>query len=256
MLLMGLDIQSPQTGALSFKKPYRTTADATNASSKTLIVLFFLFHLGSFCGPLEVTYQCFVCKPYVLRLVLLIAYPGAPLDLSVSRVSDSHLLVRWKPPADDGGDHIRSYVLMLRNSRLIWRQTLPGSNLIAVVTVSNLSHDSNYLVSVLAQNTFGQSVTVDTLYRYSEPAPRPSNSSRANTPPSVGMTMSPVVPSMTSPAVTRQGDGDDLIQIVHVALSAGAFCLVCIISVYAILHYRKNRRHNTVGRRNRNSREW
>ncbi|XP_066264227.1 titin-like [Branchiostoma lanceolatum] len=82
--------------------------------------------------------------------------PQAPVE--TSKVSGETCMVKWKPPKDDGGSPIHSYIIEKRDTtRQVWTRaaTVDAGKLSAQVT--KLTRGQQYVMRVSAQNAIGTS---------------------------------------------------------------------------------------------------
>ena len=99
------------------------------------------------------------CDEYFLLLINPYAVPGSPVNVSVSNVSSTNLMVTWKPPdLINQNGIIEGYTIELNQSR--FTEIPPVKNITVTagannLLVSDLEEDTEYLVRVLAVNSVG-----------------------------------------------------------------------------------------------------
>ena len=85
--------------------------------------------------------------------------PGAPQHLSVVSVSSDGVSLEWKPPQDDGGADINSYIVVMREAeKNKFKKVAQTDNGTLSLTVSKVKENHEYFFRIYAENEVGISV--------------------------------------------------------------------------------------------------
>ena len=90
--------------------------------------------------------------------------PSAPTSLKMSEVTKRSCTVKWSPPANDGGDMIRNYVVEYKVSGTFkWQRANEGDRTLETsYKVTGLHSDLDYEFRVAAENRAGVGSYSDT----------------------------------------------------------------------------------------------
>ena len=76
--------------------------------------------------------------------------PGPPEDLTITSTTSTSIAIMWSPPADNGGAAVIAYSVMVSGGTTSTTTTSMTS-----MTISGLTENTMYTISVLALNSAG-----------------------------------------------------------------------------------------------------